>query len=140
MKSNTRVAGFTKNLFKGRLGRLDYLLYLLLINAGVFIISFVFMLILTTFISEGSRISIPKNAFFFLYLIIAIYITFIISAQIKRLHDMNFSGFWILINLIPIVNGFFELFLIFYKGNTSRNSYGEINNKKNFFNRILNPS
>ena len=35
--------------------------------------------------------------------------------HIKRLHDVNLSGWFSLINLIPIINIFFFLFLLFKK-------------------------
>lgn len=43
---------------------------------------------------------------------------------IKRLHDLNHSGWLYLIGLIPIVNFFFSIYLIVWKGTDGDNQYG----------------
>ncbi len=43
---------------------------------------------------------------------------------IKRLHDLDKSGWLYLIGLIPIVNFFFAIYLIAFKGTTGDNKYG----------------
>jgi uncharacterized membrane protein YhaH (DUF805 family) len=46
-------------------------------------------------------------------------------AQIKRWHDMDKSGFWCLVNLLPIVGSIYALIeLGLQKGTTGWNSYG----------------
>ena len=47
-------------------------------------------------------------------------------AQVKRWHDMDRSGFWCLINLIPLFGGVYALIeLGFQKGTDGPNSYGD---------------
>lgn len=48
-----------------------------------------------------------------------------ISLLVKRLHDLDKGGLWALIMLIPIVNFFFGLYLLFAKGTDGYNQYGE---------------
>ncbi|MCB7481616.1 DUF805 domain-containing protein [Christiangramia sediminis] len=43
---------------------------------------------------------------------------------IKRLHDINLSGWYSLINLIPYVGGFFGLIVLFIDGSKGPNKYG----------------
>jgi len=43
---------------------------------------------------------------------------------IKRLHDINLSGWYSLINLIPYVGGFFGLIVLFIDGTKGPNKYG----------------
>lgn len=43
---------------------------------------------------------------------------------IKRLHDLDKSGWLYLIGLIPIVNIFFAIYLIAFKGTAGDNKYG----------------
>lgn len=47
-----------------------------------------------------------------------------ILAAIRRLHDLNHSGWMYLLFLIPIVNFFFGLYLLFARGTYGDNSYG----------------
>lgn len=51
---------------------------------------------------------------------------------IKRLHDMNKSGWFYLIGLIPIVNFFFAIYLIVWKGDTGDNRFGAPNSGSPF--------
>ena len=48
-----------------------------------------------------------------------------ILQTVKRLHDVNMSGTYWLIGLIPIINIGFGLWLIFKPGNVGPNKYGE---------------
>lgn len=43
---------------------------------------------------------------------------------IKRLHDLNKTGWLYLLAIVPIVNFFFALYLIFIKGTEGNNQYG----------------
>ena len=43
---------------------------------------------------------------------------------IRRMHDLNKSGWWLLINLIPYVNMVFSLYIIFAPGTKGDNQYG----------------
>lgn len=43
---------------------------------------------------------------------------------IKRLHDMNHSGWLYLLGLVPGVNFFFAIYLIVWKGSDGDNKYG----------------
>lgn len=48
-----------------------------------------------------------------------------ISFGVRRLHDLDKSGWWILIAIIPIVGFFFQLYLLFAKGTDGYNRFGE---------------
>ena len=43
---------------------------------------------------------------------------------IKRLHDINLSGWYSLVNLIPYIGGLFGLVVIFIDGSKGVNEYG----------------
>ncbi|MEE9345521.1 MAG: DUF805 domain-containing protein [Methylococcales bacterium] len=46
--------------------------------------------------------------------------------QIKRWHDRNKTGWWVLINFIPVLGAIWSLIeLGFFKGTEGTNSYGE---------------
>lgn len=48
-----------------------------------------------------------------------------ISFGVRRLHDLDKSGWWILVAIIPIVGFFFQLYLLFAKGTEGYNRFGE---------------
>lgn len=48
-----------------------------------------------------------------------------IPFSIRRLHDLNKSGWFLLISLIPIINFFFGIYAGFFKGTEGPNDYGE---------------
>lgn len=65
------------------------------------------------------------NQAFLLSSIVLIIAGFLIWVQfVKRLHDINLSGWWSIINLIPIVGGLFSLVIIFIEGSHGENQYG----------------
>jgi uncharacterized membrane protein YhaH (DUF805 family) len=43
---------------------------------------------------------------------------------IQRLHDLDHSGWWSLLNLIPLVNMVFGLYITFASGSAGRNRWG----------------
>jgi uncharacterized membrane protein YhaH (DUF805 family) len=47
-----------------------------------------------------------------------------IAVSIRRLHDTNKSGWWILINLVPLVGGIIFLVLMCIEGDPGPNLYG----------------
>jgi uncharacterized membrane protein YhaH (DUF805 family) len=51
---------------------------------------------------------------------------------IKRLHDLDKSGWLYLLGIIPIVSFFFALYLIFFKGTDGNNKYGAPNSGSPF--------
>lgn len=48
-----------------------------------------------------------------------------ISMAVRRFHDIGKSGWWTLLLIIPIVNFFTTLFLLFCGGDDGPNPYGE---------------
>ncbi|HRQ66029.1 MAG TPA: DUF805 domain-containing protein [Xanthomonadaceae bacterium] len=49
-----------------------------------------------------------------------------LAIQAKRWHDLDKSGWWILINLVPVVGGLYALVMTgFVKGSDGRNQFGD---------------
>lgn len=44
--------------------------------------------------------------------------------SIRRMHDLNKSGWWLLISLIPYVDIIFSIYVIFAPGTRGDNRYG----------------
>ncbi|MBR4907647.1 MAG: DUF805 domain-containing protein [Acidaminococcaceae bacterium] len=66
-----------------------------------------------------------NTAFIFLGAIIVI-AAFIVNLllKIRRLHDLNRSGWWILVVFAPVAHFLFFVFLLFWKGTEGPNQYG----------------
>lgn len=109
--------------FKGRLGRLGWWSMQLL---GTLI--YIFAAIIVLMVSDGApNADEPVGPITTTILSVMILLGFWIAtaATIRRYHDRDKSGFWMLISLIP----FGALFLIiecgFFAGTDSTNSYGD---------------
>jgi predicted CDP-diglyceride synthetase/phosphatidate cytidylyltransferase len=63
--------------------------------------------------------------------IISIYIN-IFRITIRRLHDMNLNGWWVMVTFlsaVPLISGIFHLTLFFWPGTKSMNRFGEQMNR-----------
>jgi uncharacterized membrane protein YhaH (DUF805 family) len=47
-----------------------------------------------------------------------------IGVTIRRLHDTGKSGWWIFISLVPVIGGFWLLYLMVIEGTAGDNQYG----------------
>ena len=59
--------------------------------------------------------------FFALVIVVSVSI---LSLTVRRLHDLNLSGWWTLICLVPLVGIIFNLVLAFKQGTNGQNYYG----------------
>ena len=110
--------------FNGRIGRLRYLAYGLGVN-------FVLMLVMiplmgaTAFVGGAAgpesmgALSIVAMAVFYI-------VTIVVSVMFakRRLNDLNRSGWWFLLFIIPIVNLLLAIYLIFFPGTDGSNNFG----------------
>ncbi len=61
-------------------------------------------------------------------IVILLFISVIINSillKIRRLHDFNFSGWWILLLLVPLIGQIWPLFILLLPGDERKNKYGE---------------
>jgi uncharacterized membrane protein YhaH (DUF805 family) len=105
-----------KHLFtaSGRVARITYWNFV----AFIFLLSLVF-----TMLDHAGMISESMKTVLGFAMLPIVIVGIII--QIKRWHDRGKSGWWILINLIPIVGAFWTLIECgFLKGTTGSNRFG----------------
>lgn len=50
-----------------------------------------------------------------------------IKLSSRRLHDLNMSGWWLLLFLVPCIGSFFAIYAFFFPGEDGDNNYGEPN-------------
>ncbi|NQZ07908.1 MAG: DUF805 domain-containing protein [Algicola sp.] len=107
----------------GRLGRARYLCY----SAAITMLAIIVMGVLAAVfgaVDEGGELS-PLISLLILFPIAG---TMVIMAR-RRFHDLNFSGWWSITVLIPILSIIPGLFLMFAPGNKHENDYGLMPNK-----------
>lgn len=118
----------TPSLFslRGRLGRMQYFLQsIAIMGALVAVIAGIAGLLLATENAAGSNaflvIGIP--AMIIVYIVAAVLMAFV---SVKRLHDLNLSGWFFWVGLIPVVSILFSLYVIFVPGTDGPNQYGPV--------------
>ena len=94
-------------VFEGRASRSEYWWFQLIVSPSYFISTFL------------------ENEISYLFLGITLF-TLIpaISAGVRRLHDTNRSGFFLLISFIPFIGGIILLFFLIPEGTKGKNKFG----------------
>lgn len=99
----------------GRIGRLRYLAYTfgLTMACGIIaaIVTGILGVISPKLVMLGLIVYLPALA-----------ISFIMA--IRRLNDLGYPGWWCLLSIVPLINLFFGLWIVFWPGNAGSNNYG----------------
>jgi uncharacterized membrane protein YhaH (DUF805 family) len=98
---------------KGRLRRKDYFIRVILLSIPSY-----FMKVI------GDTSQEPGLLIFAIFISLICMVLIAIQG-IKRLHDINMSGWYWLVFLIPVVNLIFGLYVVFKDGTPGSNKYGE---------------
>ena len=106
---------------EGRLGRLRYFVYGGAVVAALYAVLTVASVLVSGFMAESaaSMVLMP--------LMLLVTVLCAVSGLIfgkRRLNDLGFSGWWILLALVPLVNLVLTVVLLFVPGNTSENRFG----------------
>lgn len=113
------VNAFKNISFKGRVSSGDFWRFV-----GINTLIFILILLVPTFMS----VIFNTDTFIFFYILLATYsiIVFLPSftMQVKRLHDINKSGNWLFIYLIPYIGCIILLILFCEDGDPYENKYG----------------
>lgn len=101
-----------------RIGRVRYLSHSMLVTLASYLVIVPMALLMAT---------APDMAVVFIGVLglayVAVMAVFIIIV-IQRLHDLNQSGWFSLLLLVPLVNLFLAIYLLFWPGSEGRNNYG----------------
>ena len=114
----------------GRFGRLSYIAWYGFLNLISFFAAIAVSLTMGIFnLSTQSLDSDFVNALtgmagFGFFIIFVLYTYFNIVITARRFHDMNFSGWWMLLFFVPLVNLILFLFLILGSGTNGTNRFG----------------
>lgn len=107
--------------FNGRIGRLRYLAYGIGINVLLMLVMFPIMggAALMGGEAEMSMAGILVAAVFYLLAIVAS-----VMFGKRRLNDLNRSGWWFLLFIVPLVNLLLVIYVLFFPGTQSSNNFG----------------
>lgn len=100
---------------RGRIGRLRYLAYSIVLTILMLAVGGVLMGVLSTMIASVDVLAV------------LIYIPSIVVSlmmAVRRLNDMNQTGWLSVLILVPLINFFFGLWLLFAPGSAGSNRYG----------------
>ena len=94
-------------VFEGRASRSEYWWFQLIVTPSYFISTFI------------------ENEVSYIFLGITLFtLSPAISAGVRRLHDTNRSGFFLLISFIPFIGGLILLFFLIPEGTNGKNRFG----------------
>lgn len=108
---------------EGRIGRLRFLAWTLVLSLVTLPIVGVFALIGLGLVSGDSTTGLIIGGIFAFFLFLAFVIVSILFT-VQRLHDIGWSGWLWLLNFVPFVGSFFPLVIMVVPGNTGANRYG----------------
>lgn len=119
-KITEKKFAFITNLFGGRIGRIQFLIGGLLEIILFLIIVFpAAALFLMTGTMGGYT---PGIIVIVAQVICSLFISYI---AVKRLHDINLSGWLAIVLLIPCIGDIAFIMLVLWRGNTGANKYGD---------------
>lgn len=96
--------------FSGRASRKEYCFFLL----------FYLVLFLITLANQQNILRLV--GVFFMIIMLPPYLTVVV----RRLHDIDLSGWWVLLSCIPVVSLIGFILLMFIKGTTASNRFGPV--------------
>ncbi len=107
--------------FSGRIGRMRYLAY----NFGANLVLMAAMIPLAGGMSGLAAVP-DMGSVFGIFYIIANIVGFVIAIMWgkRRLNDLNRSGWWMLLLIVPLVNLILVIYLICFSGSQASNDYG----------------
>ncbi len=113
--------------FKGRIGRLRYLAY----GIGTsLILMAVFMPLMGGTMLMGGAMEPSGEGAMSILVMVAMAVFYIASIVLsvafakRRLNDLNRSGWWILLFIVPILNFLVMIYVIFFPGSREANNFG----------------
>ena len=108
---------------EGRIGRLRFLAWTMVLSLVTLPIVGVFALIALGLVSGDSTTGLILGGILAVFLFLGFMIVSILFS-VQRLHDIGWSGWLWLLNLVPFVGSFFPLVMMVVPGNAGANRYG----------------
>ncbi|GBU09051.1 hypothetical protein AwWohl_01890 [Gammaproteobacteria bacterium] len=112
--------------WNGRIGRMRYIAWYFGMSLLCMLIPFLFLIFGSYSLSSFPQL--PSITFVISALITPMLVIsyFSLVFSIQRLHDLNRSGWWVLLVLIPLANLLLGIYMLFFPGSDSNNDHGSI--------------
>ena len=107
--------------FRGRSRRKEFW-WFVLFSVLITILGVVLSLTLDWICHEAKFLNVLLPAFWVPYLVVLFIASY--AVRVRRLHDTDHSGWWILLGLIPIFGGLMLLYIYCTNSNPEANNYG----------------
>jgi uncharacterized membrane protein YhaH (DUF805 family) len=107
--------------FNGRIGRLRYMAYN---TACYFLLMLVMIPVVGTSAFMGGEEAMSISTMIGIAVIYIPMLVVGVAFGKRRLNDLNRSGWWLLLSIVPIVNLLFSIYVIFFPGTDSDNDFG----------------
>ena len=104
----------------GRLNRLRYLKRSLIL----FVVEVILLTVIAVVCMEPSGNDISSAGYVLFTLTIVVFLPVYYLLTIRRLHDLDKSGWFCLAMLVPVVNTLFSIYVVFAPGTVGSNKYG----------------
>ncbi len=111
----------------GRLGRFSFLLFTLIAQTACVVVYFVLNSIfslLELLISSSTNQAEKIPGVFLVAGVLPVTLFILVTASIRRCHDIGLNGRWTLLLFLPFINVFFAIFLFAKKGSQEENKFG----------------
>ncbi|GAA6211345.1 hypothetical protein NBRC116602_10860 [Hyphomicrobiales bacterium 4NK60-0047b] len=116
--------------FHGRIGRLEWWLGQLIVLSIILIAVAVFPFIMTSSYEQLGLIShlnlegLNTNSIIYILCVISLAYWISLAISAKRYHDLNKTGFWVLVTLIPYIGALWQIIECgFFLGTNGTNDY-----------------
>lgn len=108
--------------FRGRIGRLRYLAY----NVGLNLVMSVVMVPImgVSAFTGGDMAAMGGVSMILLGILYTLSLVITIMYGKRRLNDLNRSGWFMLLLIIPLINLFLIIYMLFFRGTEGDNNYG----------------
>ncbi|KMT56014.1 DUF805 domain-containing protein [Pseudomonas fildesensis] len=107
----------------GRIGRLRYLAWTLVLTVALLVASGIIATASFAVATASPTAGVILGSLLGFALFVAL-VWVSVQIGVQRLHDLGWSGWLYLLNLVPFVNSIFPLLLLVLPGNTGANQYG----------------
>ncbi|GBU09050.1 hypothetical protein AwWohl_01880 [Gammaproteobacteria bacterium] len=109
--------------WNGRIGRMRYLAWLFGLFLLCMLIPFPFIVFNAIFFNSASSNLPLLSAVYTIVQAIAL-ICFIVIFSVQRLHDLNRSGWWVLLVFMLFTNLLLGIYMLFFPGSDGNNDHG----------------
>ena len=107
--------------FNGRIGRLRYLAYGV---GSMFLLVLAMIPLGAATAIMGGETGISAGSMIAMFVVYAAMIVLSVMFGKRRLNDLNRSGWWFLLSIIPFVNLLLTIYLVFFPGTDGSNNFG----------------